>query len=582
MDKNPHCFLLLPCFLAILLLACSGEPNDLERQLERLQAQGNENPTAALTILKSMEGEVKGHDDDRLWNKYLLLRVRLSDKSNLQPASADTASSVCAFFDKSGTASEKAEAHYYLASTYRDLGDYPQAVSHFTQSADYLQGEEQAGFDASLLVRVYSQRSYLHGIQYDYDSALSDALESFRVAEKYHINDAITIMDVATAYAHKGDTARCMEYCNMALDSIERHGDHAYMSDVTAELLSLYSKNRDGAPAAACYHRLQKIPAGKRPHNYLYAMASYHESFSPKDSAVNAYKQLYEGIGTWHGIAYASKFLTKYYHDAGDYRQSSEYALAYQEASGKELESRMLELTAKGRGEQVYRRDKERELEAIAKAQRTEKRMYTISILLLLAVIALALWLYHNKRGQLDRILQKSSEIQHINQLLEQAEKELQQKREQLQKLDDEYKESERLGAEYTAKLLELLREARAEQGQGHGEGNIIDKFRKAAEDQSVEIQPGDWNELSSQLEKMYPGFVTQVQVQAPRNSKALHHICYLMKLGFTNTEITTITKSPRQTVWYRVNKLKKTMGGLLSAMDEPQKAEAGTPQGEA
>ena len=62
------------------------------------------------------------------------------------------------------------------------------------------------------------------------------------------------------------------------------------------------------------------------------------------------------------------------------------------------------------------------------------------------------------------------------------------------------------------------------------------------------------------------------MQLQLPKASKELLRTCCLLKLGFSNPDIAIIMKTPRQTVWHRVTKLRKIMGTLLEVPESHEK----------
>ena len=81
----------------------------------------------------------------------------------------------------------------------------------------------------------------------------------------------------------------------------------------------------------------------------------------------------------------------------------------------------------------------------------------------------------------------------------------------------------------------------------------------------------GDWKELSSAIEALYPGFNEDIMSRLPNPKASLLRTCYLMKAGLTNPEIEHIMNVPHQTVWYRVNKIREVAGDLLEDSRQEQ-----------
>ena len=96
--------------------------------------------------------------------------------------------------------------------------------------------------------------------------------------------------------------------------------------------------------------------------------------------------------------------------------------------------------------------------------------------------------------------------------------------------------------------------------------GNLYHRIR-------VRRGPGGCPEIVCRCKEVWtPGFIADVQLQLPKASKELLRTCCLLKLGFSNPDIAIIMKTPRQTVWHRVTKLRKIMGTLLEVPESHEK----------
>lgn len=196
------------------------------------------------------------------------------------------------------------------------------------------------------------------------------------------------------------------------------------------------------------------------------------------------------------------------------------------------------------------------------KPEHTHKLLWT-SVVGALSVIMLILVFYnYENRRKIKEIERKDKEISGVNLLLGEREGKLKQMTERLETLNKEYEEREKEVTLRAARLEELLKMTVA--GEDGPQNDIVRKFKAAAKDSQIEIEDRDWRRILKKVEQMYPGLVAQTQMRIPRSGKETLRTCCLVKLGFSNTEITVIMKTPRQTVWYRVNLLKKRLGDLL------------------
>lgn len=127
-------FAFLALFSTILYTFSScNKQEEYVQTLQEIQVIGDSNPRAALKVLESISKNIEQNGNKHSKMKCALLKARLQDKAYMTATSTDTISMLCTYFEKEGTKQEQAEAYYYLASAYRDLQDYPQAVTAFAK-----------------------------------------------------------------------------------------------------------------------------------------------------------------------------------------------------------------------------------------------------------------------------------------------------------------------------------------------------------------------------------------------------------------------------------------------------------------
>ena len=140
---------------------CSNSSEDaLLHHIERICQDGNTRPIPALNELASIEPEIRESHSHYVYNKYLLLSTRLRDNAYITATSSDTIENVVRYFEKYGNSNEIIESYYYQGSVYRDLKDYPRAVTSFNEALDIaLRGNPE---ECPLLQNVYSQLFWLY------------------------------------------------------------------------------------------------------------------------------------------------------------------------------------------------------------------------------------------------------------------------------------------------------------------------------------------------------------------------------------------------------------------------------------
>ena len=129
-------FIHILLFSSLFFASCSKQENEeLLKQLDDIKAMGDTLPQVAMQRLDSIKPQFD-NETEYLCNKLALLEIRLQDKAYITHTTDKTIKNICSFFEENGTDIEKQEAYYYMGSVYRDLNDYPSAVTYFLKSAE--------------------------------------------------------------------------------------------------------------------------------------------------------------------------------------------------------------------------------------------------------------------------------------------------------------------------------------------------------------------------------------------------------------------------------------------------------------
>ena len=559
---------LLIIVLSLLTFSCQNgkhsEPSLLDR-IAQLKALGDSAPQEALKQLGTLEPLAqKGDAYER--QKFLLLQARLRDKAYMMPYSADTMLAVVSYFEQEGSKRDKAEAYYYLASNFRDLEDYPQAIKNFLKAMDVAENDKEC--DVTLLNYTYSQLSYLYRVELNPAAATAIAKKSLALVTSQGSADPIDYMDVATSCFHEGDTLEGMEYAEKAMEKIAHDRSATRYADVVTELLRFYSVQRDRERAKRCLEMLHGVPAEKRPSNYFSGMAKYHELFGPQDSAVALYEYLCEHDKTPSMRSYSARHLMEHYREVGNYERSSFYALAYQKAQNEIWERRKMENSAKANGEWVYKKND-------AEIQATKNRLRTIVYWIAGGTAAIVLTvggIYFSYRRRKEKELQsKEEEIEALRQILARHTEgmtEMQQPATRGNGKTPGPRIQEREHAHKVQVLLDRMLEER------HSEADrvVVEKFRKAAQHKRYQVAEADWLPFMACIDRMYPEFRNDIKQALPHAKPGMLRVCYLLKAGFTNPEIVHITEESRQTISNRSKKIREKMGEHLHIPSEKKK----------
>ena len=568
-------------FSSLFFASCNRPENELLlRQLDDIQAMGDTLPKLAMQRLDSIK-PLFDNESEYMRNKLTLLDIRLHDKAYIKHTSIKPIKDVCRYFEKNGTAVERQEAYYYMASVYRDLNDYPNAVIYFLKSAEAAENDD---VDGALWQYTYSQLSYLYNQQFNYSNALDAAIKALDIAEKFNTVNERTYMSVANCYSEFDDTLQTIRYTDLALELIEKKGICARNAGLVASAMDYYSVYGYNEKAERCYYLLKQLQKDLRPLNYLVNIGIYYEHFVSADSAAVAMEELYITSNSIESKYDAARWLTRYFVANGVYEKAVDYAIKFINANEAVIDKRTLEHTTNAKNIFQYRRDKEEELEIMQKAA---KDRFYLTVVVLVAIIILlsgtGLYYYRKKR-LLDIILEKENSIKEIHVLIEQKNCELIAGKDEVERKQKELE----LLAEKNSNLAMQLQGAKSDFKMLIAQNSeltkltlmnniscdakeIINKVKNASVGK-YRLNDDEWKELFGAIDKLYPDFTYEVQAKFKKIGEPLLRVCYLLKIGLSGPQIVNLTDYPRQTVWDRIKRVEKVITfnpvGLPSQQD--------------
>lgn len=500
-------------FIILLNASCTKDCNEgLIYKLNEIKAMGDTLPQKAMEQLDSLRPLFK-NEPEYLQNRLSLLDIRLRDKAFIKHTSSISIKELCSYFEKEGTVEDIQEAYYYMGSVYRDLNDYPRAITYFLKSAEI--AETKKNIDSSLWENAYSQLSYLYKVQFNYTEALNMSLKQLSVAEATGTINERTYANVASCYFKVNDTLNTVKYYDYILKGKNKITSNNH--DILAKAMGDYTVLGYKEEASLCYSLLKENPNKKFPPNYLISLAIYYERFVSADSAAVAMVELYANSNSIESKYDAARWLTRYYTKKGDKDKAVEYAIKFIDANEAVIDKRTLEHTTNAKNFFQYRREKEEEMAIIEKA--TKARYYLLFGFLTFIIIILAITLHHyiQKKRMLDTIFQKENKIKESKLFIQMKEKEIEeekkliiQKEKDLEsiciansKLAKQLEEAENDFKMLIAQNRELTRLTIMNNISGDAK-EIIEKVKKASKGK-YHLNDEEWKELLGAIDKLYP-----------------------------------------------------------------------------
>ena len=543
--------------LVILLnTSCTNHCNEwLMYKLDEIKAMGDTLPKVAMQRLDSIK-PLFGKESEYMRNKLMLLDIRLHDKAYITHTSIKPIEDVCRYFEENGTPAEVQEAYYYMASVYRDLNDYPNAVTCFLKSAQV--AENNSDIDGALWECAYSQLSYLYKAQFNYSGALEAAIKAFEVAKKFNTVNERAYMSVAVCYMKTGDTLNAVKYYNQIIERTKNLVIDKSNSDIIATALGDYSLSGYNNEATYCYNLLNKLDHNELPFNHLVNLVIYLEHFVSADSAAVAMSELYNTTNSIESKYDAARWLTRYYVAKGEYEKAIGYAINFINANEAVISKRKFEHTTNAKNFYQYKRDKEEEMAIMEKAARDRFNLLLGFSTFIVATLVITVIYYNKKQRLIGTILEKDNNIKEIRLFLQEKEKELESICSAKARLAEQLENSESDFKMLIAQNRELTRLTIMSNISSEANG-IIEKAKKASKGK-YHLNDEEWKELLGAIDRLYPEFTYEVQANFKRISEPVLRVCYLLKIGMSAPQIVNLTGYPRQTVFDRIKRIKSTI----------------------
>ena len=557
-------------FSSLFFASCNKQGNEfLIGHMDDIKAMGDTLPKVAMQRLDSIKPQFD-NESEYMRNKFALLDIRLHDKAYITHTSIKPIKGVCGYFEENGTAAEQQEAYYYMGSVYRDLNDYPNAVTYFLKSAEV--AESNSDIDGALWKNAYSQLFYLYNQQLNYSSALDAAIKGLDIAEKFKTVNERTYMSVSCSYHEIEDTIKTIKYADLALELIEAKGICPSNADIIAYAIGKYSVYGCREKAERCYKLLAQLPEKARPFNHLTNISDYYERFVSADSAAVAMSELYNTTNSIESKYDAARWLTRFYVAKGEYEKAAGYAINFINANEAVIDKRNFEHTTNANNFYRYRRDKEEEMAIMEKAARDRLNLLlgiSVSVIIMSVV---GLLHYHRKKQLLDIILSKEKNIRQAKAMVASKDAELEKEKASIEQKEKELATLNTTNTKLTNQLEAAENDFRMLVAQNReltrltlmndiacDAKDIIEKVKRASEGK-YHLSDDEWKELLGAIDKLYPEFTHEVQSKFKRINEPLLRVCYLLKIGLTGPQIVNLTGYPRQTVWVRIKRIEAVL----------------------
>ena len=570
------CLLLLASFVT-----CTDYGSDREiSRMNVIKQLGNSHPQLALASYDSLKDEfTKGSTYVR--NKYTLLGIRLRDKAELPHTSDSCIRRLVPYFEKKGSIREMQEVYYYAGSVYRDLQDTPRSLEYFLKSAACT---EKGETDSVMLRNCYSQLCAMYTKVQDYGNALQMAKAEYEVARSIGTLDGITMIQLGNAYMRTDSFPQATEVMRMMLTENDTTN---LTPDILCDLLYYFSLTDDTANARFCYTRFVDMPERHpiKAQQHI-SLGKYFLLLGLTDSSAQHYQLALEQ-GDSICKYDACRKLFHLYEDCGEKEEAYKYASEFLRISTCLDLGMRQEQAATINNQYQYYKDKQEEDSIKAEKEIMELYLW-MTLLITLTLISVICAVYTFRKYQRQRLLheismtldgdtgsdngneQETHVLMRIKKGMDSARIKQEEMAKKLEKAEGNIKEQEQSIERAKRDAEEKLQEAHRQMERGvnlfkmahltelsKNDNDIVESIRKASR-MEQELTSKQWSELISFINDRYPTFSQKIVTKLGPISEKQMHICYLLKMGFTNTEICNIMKDcSRSTIWRWKNRLK-------------------------
>lgn len=534
----------------VVVFASCGKNSIVTERMNEIRDIGDENPHLALLMLDSLNTVIR-KSSEKVVMKHDLLRLRLQDKAYITATSDIIAKQLISYYEEHGSEAEMQEAYYYGGSVYRDLQDTPRALEFFLQSAEI--AEKHSGCDSVMLRNSYSNLCYLYGRVQDFRNQLRLAKMAYSLSKEMGEVPINIITQLGNSYATLDSTEMASKTLAMGLKQIMSDPNRQEDTESLCSLLLEYSYLKDSINAGKCYSLLErqekrKQGLGKDKARYdtycaesgiNLAYAMYYELTGKSDSAVYCYQRIIDDGTDLFRMYDASKALFHLYNKSGKIAEANKYAEIFTLLSDTIDFGKRQELAATVNNGFQYHLDRKKEQELKDGKERYRNTLIIVSLMSLL-LLSLGYTIYvWRKNKHMKEVIALSAELQRINAELSENETALKEKEQLLSKKISQNKA-----------FLDLLHQSELE---GKAE-DVINAIRKSSVGRK-NMKSADWKRLCSAVDQLYPDFKDQLLNELGTFTEQQMRVCYLMKIGLSNTQIQNMTDLSRTTVWRLVKK---------------------------
>lgn len=506
---------------------------------------------------------------------YKLIRLKADIKGVVKQTSDIEAKSLLSYYEHCDDKSLLPQVYYYVAGVYRDMNDAPQALDYYQKSIDAMTIDN----DLKLKSYAYNQMGKLFMFQGLDKLAFQNFYASYKIDSlRCDTTDMVWSLVDMSVSNEKKDVDRCIAFLNKAKQLTKQSKlDLNYAIENRLSVLFYEKCQYDSAWVylKSSFRRKSYIDS-----SVVYSIAARIFMAKGQLDSAKYYNQELIRMGTVYAKSHAAKSLAiiafKENKPAIGFNYIGQYEL-YSDSVEK-IDSKQAVVNASALYNYQLR---ERENTSLKKTQRRSTVLFmTFTLVGFIVMLILA---YKNIKA---KQIQEQMELKMLlmekktDELEAQSKSEIERRKKEIDRLTDELldtqkdkNEIERQLEEEKAKLGEaMMNRQRAMERKMEVDNELQATKAVGLAKSKLKLQKhltrAEWTEVEDELEELLGDFRVFLY-NAYELSEQEYHICLLIKLGFKNNEIGTLTsREPNAISLARKRLYKKLTGSDGSAAD--------------
>ena len=572
MNKIPTILLLL----GLLLLQACQRP-DYPHTLQQAESVMNARPDSALQLLQGMADSLAMLPEEAQMY-YHLLTIQVKDKLYITHTSDSLINRIVSFYENYGDKDRLMMAYFYQGRVYRDMNDAPRALKALQQA------EKIESSNWGLLTKVYSQMGYLFSSQGLCDEAIRVNKVSISLYQKSRQEDKayFAFRDIARNYEAKNMNDSALFFYEKCYNIAHANKDSAKYYNTLAELGRLYYNTDQINKAKKILLDLWHYSTIKDKSHIHLTLGYIYKEQEQWDSAHFHFQNVLP-TGNIYKQYYSQKSLFNIEIEKGNYLQASKHANNALNIKERIDQTVQTEATAKINSLYNYQHIAEENYKLKLMKERSKNINLALTIALMALLFLSLLLLFHQKnvkkkyrtnklklKALQEKIQEKSpmavaniqkeiheleSSLTHNTKQEEESEKQMVLLK--LQHLKLRHQEIQ-LSIEQQKLALQTLKQT-----------DIYKLFRHASLGEDIKIGVKHWNELQTEIKKVYPNFIFHLKELHPSITDVETRICLLSKLSMPQSHIANVLKYTRGGISLACERFYKKIFGVKCTAKE-------------